>query len=469
MERITYMIKGVCSAVQRIVLAGLLFSAAFSTHADYLRSGPDKQRLQADIKDWSLDKVLQELSTATGWEIYVEPTSSRQVSSKFTNVTYGEALPLVLGKLSFALLPQTNGPSKLFVFQSNIQEATKLVKPLPRSKSRIGNELLVTLKPGSSNIAGLAGKNGAKIVGKIDGLNAYRLRFEDESAATATKTDLDENPDVQETDYNQNIQKPPTAERLASASMQSLDLKPSPPLDADPNRLVIGLIDQQVQTAGNNSDLFLLPGISVAENGGALDPNSPSHGTSMYQTILKSLAALSETGETRARVLPVDIYGTADQTSTFQVANGIYEAVNKGANIINLSLGGETDSAFLHNVIKNAQGKGVLFFGAAGNEPTSSPTYPAAYEEVIAVTAGDRRGNVASYANRGDFVDIIAPGATVVHFGNQSYLISGTSAATAYSAGVAAALAEQMNKPPREIEAEIRRQLSIKPGASPGK
>ena len=67
-----------------------------------------------------------------------------------------------------------------------------------------------------------------------------------------------------------------------------------------------------------------------------------------------------------------------------------------------------------------------------------TPTYPAAYPDVIAVTAGDRKGNIAPYANRGSFVDVIAPGTSVVQFDNQSYLVSGTSASTAYVSGTAA-------------------------------
>ena len=52
----------------------------------------------------------------------------------------------------------------------------------------------------------------------------------------------------------------------------------------------------------------------------------------------------------------------------------------------------------------------ILFFAAAGNVPTTAPTYPAANPFVYAVTAADSYGHPASDANTGEFVDLIAPG-----------------------------------------------------------
>jgi subtilisin family serine protease len=56
------------------------------------------------------------------------------------------------------------------------------------------------------------------------------------------------------------------------------------------------------------------------------------------------------------------------------------------------------------------------------------------------VTAGGKTG-LASYANRGDFVDVIAPGSSIIQFGGRTYYVSGTSASTAYISGLAAGMA----------------------------
>src|SRR5256885_9296322 len=88
-------------------------------------------------------------------------------------------------------------------------------------------------------------------------------------------------------------------------------------------------------------------------------------------------------------------------------------------------------TTLFRSIIKSGAAQGVLFFAAAGNEPTTAPSYPAAYPEVVAVTAGTRDGAIASYANRGDFVDLAAPGTSLVFFNGTSWMVTGTSTSTA--------------------------------------
>ncbi|MGB9603776.1 MAG: S8 family serine peptidase, partial [Limisphaerales bacterium] len=83
------------------------------------------------------------------------------------------------------------------------------------------------------------------------------------------------------------------------------------------------------------------------------------------------------------------------------------------------------------------------------------------YPEVIAVTAGDRRGNIAQYANDGDFVDIVAPGTSIITFRGQAYLVSGTSASTAFASGLAAGLALEHGTSMENIEKILRQTLAI--------
>src|SRR5262249_28931989 len=109
--------------------------------------------------------------------------------------------------------------------------------------------------------------------------------------------------------------------------------------------------------------------------------------------------------------------------------------------------------------------KGIVFFGAAGNEPVTTPTFPAAYPEVVAVTAGDRNGQIADYANRGSFVDIMAPGTSVVPFDGQAYSVVGTSSATAYASGIAAGLADSSKKCPDQVVSTVVNKLAVKAGA----
>jgi thermitase len=97
----------------------------------------------------------------------------------------------------------------------------------------------------------------------------------------------------------------------------------------------------------------------------------------------------------------------------------------------------------------------------------TTPTYPAAYPEVIAVTAGDRTGQIASYANRGDFVDLVAPGSSIVYFNGRPYYVTGTSAATAYATGLAAGLADGKKRTPAEIQAALQSLLGVPATTAP--
>jgi hypothetical protein len=156
----------------------------------------------------------------------------------------------------------------------------------------------------------------------------------------------------------------------------------------------------------------------------------------MAATILHSIQNATG-GKTSVQILPVDVYGPNQSTSTFDVANGIISAANGGAKIINLSLGSEGDSPFLHQVLQDVAGKNIAVFAAAGNQPVTTPFYPAAYPEVMAVTAYDQ-GQLAPYANRGSFVSLGAPGDSTFCYNGQSYMSMGTSDAAAYMSGKAA-------------------------------
>ncbi|HOW67129.1 MAG TPA: S8 family serine peptidase [Candidatus Paceibacterota bacterium] len=426
-----------------------------------------EDRVDARIDGWPLDRFLEHLVRATGWKVYLEPDTEHTVGATFTNLPASEALRRLLGTINYALLPQTNGPAKFFVFRTSVQEATRLIQPLPLSlqveglaeKGRLDNELLVSLKPGSkTTIDKLARELGAKIIGRADSLNTYRLEFDDAAAADAARTALESSPDVAEVGNNYQMSPPTRTDSIPLSSGFPLNLKPAKTGD----HVVVGLIDTAVQTQGSPANAFLLPAISVA--GIAETPTAqPTHGTSMAETILRGLSQLSPgTAETPVKILPVDVYGDTPTTSTFEVAKGIAAAVQSGATVINLSLGGEGDSDFLHQVIQESHKQGVVFLAGAGNDASTQTYYPAAYPEVVAVTAGDRRGNLASYANHGSFVDVIAPGTSLVEFKDQTYLITGTSAATAYLSGVASGLASDKTKTAAQVEQQIRTTFSTK-------
>jgi thermitase len=424
----------------------------------------DNKTVDAQLSGLPLDEMLSRVAHLTGWEIFVEPDLDQRVSVSFKKAKEGEALRLLLGKLNFALLPRSNAASRLYIYRTSLQEATKMVMPAPEPKkavsARLRNELVVTLKKDAKEtIEELAKRLGAKIIGRADDIRTYRLQFESESGAKAAEEALKDDKEVRSTEGNYAIQRPKDGDNLSYTSPSNFNLKPS--INPDSSKIIVAVIDTPVQQLPEGMDEFLLPSLRTQPEV-PQDASNLNHGTSMAETILHGLSlSLPDGGETPVRILPVDVYGASPNTTTFDVVSGVYKALNAGANVINMSLGGGDESPFLHSLIEDAHRQGVIFVGAAGNQPTTNPTFPAAYPEVIAVTAGDRKGNIAPYANRGDFVDVIAPGTSIVDFNGETYLVTGTSASTAYISGAVAA-ARASGKSAQEAEALIRKGLPAK-------
>ena len=115
------------------------------------------------------------------------------------------------------------------------------------------------------------------------------------------------------------------------------------------------------------------------------------------------------------------------------IASGVIWAADNGAKVINLSLGGSSDSQTLRDAVSYAWGKGAVIVAAAGNSNNRRALYPAYYTNSIAVAATDSSDNKASFSSYGSWVDVAAPGVSVLstYQGNYAYL-SGTSMATPF-------------------------------------
>lgn len=147
------------------------------------------------------------------------------------------------------------------------------------------------------------------------------------------------------------------------------------------------------------------------------------------------------------KILPVKVT-ESDGTGYYSwIIDGIIWATDQGADVINLSLGGDADDPFLEDACKYAFDRGVVLAAAAGND-ASSVLYPAAYDKyVLAVAATDYNDEPADFSNFGPEVDVAAPGIYILGPAPQWYVgagflpylfASGTSAATPHVAGMAA-------------------------------
>src|SRR5512143_4151566 len=102
------------SAITVLTLAVLLAAPAWA--ADTLNWDTNRNQVSADIKSGSLLPLLEQIASTTRWRVFLEPDVTCTVSAKFDRLPPGEALHLLLRDLNFALVPETNAASKLFVF-----------------------------------------------------------------------------------------------------------------------------------------------------------------------------------------------------------------------------------------------------------------------------------------------------------------------------------------------------------------
>jgi subtilisin family serine protease len=116
----------------------------------------------------------------------------------------------------------------------------------------------------------------------------------------------------------------------------------------------------------------------------------------------------------------------------------VYYAIDMGAEILSMSFGGSPYPPF-QSALQAASDAGLVLVAAAGNESSSQPIYPAAYDFAIAVAATGPGDVLADFSNYGTWITVCAPGVNIMStipgaWGN----MSGTSMATPVTAGVAA-------------------------------
>ncbi|MGH2446182.1 MAG: S8 family serine peptidase [Candidatus Limnocylindria bacterium] len=202
-----------------------------------------------------------------------------------------------------------------------------------------------------------------------------------------------------------------------------------------------------------------LAGRIVAGHDFANDDSNPADDNGHGTWVSGVIAANSNNGVGIAgvswtdRVMPVKVMNANGSGYTSDVAFGINWAVDQGATVINMSIGGVgMTSSFLSNAIDYAWDNGVVLVGAAGNDRTDTAFYPASYPKVVSVSATQVDDEFSNWSNYGADVDVSAPGASVLMTNcapckpgytdttgdNRYTYVSGTSFAAPNVAGVVA-------------------------------
>ena len=169
-------------------------------------------------------------------------------------------------------------------------------------------------------------------------------------------------------------------------------------------------------------------------------PVPNGHGTSMA-SLISGRVAPAEGVAPSAKLIDIWVADEQGMSNTALVAAGIMEAVDRGAQVINISLGSFGSSLMLQNAVQYALDNNVLIIAAAGNEQLTQLAYPAAYPGVISVGAVDANQKQAYFSNSGS-PTLAAPGVGILSAYTDGKIVvgSGTSQATAITTGVVATL-----------------------------
>ncbi|MBU1141231.1 MAG: S8 family serine peptidase [Firmicutes bacterium] len=136
------------------------------------------------------------------------------------------------------------------------------------------------------------------------------------------------------------------------------------------------------------------------------------------------------------------------------IIDGIYYAVDHGADVINMSFGGSYANPLTRNAIDYARSMGVILVAASGNDESSDLLYPASFEGVISVSAVDESREITYYSNYGTEIDVAAPGHYIMTtaMDNEYGYASGTSLAAPQVTGVIGLLVSYFpNEPSNQI------------------
>ncbi len=313
------------------------------------------------------------------------------------------------------------------------------------------DQVIVKFKEGTSarTMKATHQEEQAKLLSRNETLGFDVVKVEDKSVEQAVQ-EYEKNPDVEyaEPNYIYTIQWTPNDPDFSSRQWgpQKVQAPEAWDVTRGSSSTRIAIVDTGVQYDHPDLAGKVVRGYDFVD-----DDSDPYDGNGHGTHCAGIAAAVTDNGRGIAGMAPnATIYavrvlddngsGTLDD-----VANGIIHAADNGADVISLSLGAPVGATTLRNAVDYAWNSGSVVVAAAGNSGTSLPSYPAYYDNAIAVTATDSNDNKASFSNYGSWVDVAAPGVDIysTYTGSSYRSLSGTSMATPHVAGLAGLLDAQ--------------------------
>jgi len=365
---------------------------------------------------------------------------------------------ILLPSLRGSAITEPGPPEPVPTAPATAEDLDRLLDALLRQRIQsvgaIENEAILRFKSREAYEAFLrrASAAGLRVLSQLDGFLAVRVGFD---AIDALRRELAGNlDDIDDIGANYLFKIPgvPEIEDRTNAGTLPFGSSLFSSLGADGDRSLWGRgVTVAVLDAGlTNHPTFgngqVVGHIDLIQDGQPFN----GHGDAMG-SLISGTAPGAEGVAPAAKLLDIRIFDGAGEGDSFVLAQGIREAVDRGAQIINISGAGYGDSGLVRQAIRYAQENNVTLIAAVGNEQSGVKAYPAAYAGVISVSGVDRSGRLAYFSNSGS-PTLAAPAISIPsaysNDGQAAFVYgSGTSQAAALVSGAAAKLLAQGQNP----------------------
>jgi hypothetical protein len=286
-----------------------------------------------------------------------------------------------------------------------------------------------------------AAKYGLKLINTIDPLNTVRVGFETPAGLRDYLASKGANAPGLDANYWFTVPKLPKVDATNQGGVAAVGDKLLTDLNATGDRtewgkgITVAVLDTGVKAHPTFAE-GQVTHVDLVADGSPMH----SHGTSVASLIAGTDDRVPGVAP-GAHILDIRVANDKGYSVSSVLAQGIVEAVDRGAQIINISMGSYDDSYALRQAVAYAAAQNVFIVAAGGNDGYDQLAYPAAIPQVISVGAVDAQNKQAVFSNSGNDLDFTAYGVALPTAWDTDKMasVSGTSQAAAVASGVIAA------------------------------